>query len=154
VGQPRMLAFVVAPGEDEPGWLGRAASLQSGSEHPLARAVVEAATARGLQLESPQSLAAVAGKAVTGRVGGLELSIGSRRWLDEQGVVPDSLADRAKALQADGATVSWLIEHPAQGRPKLRALLGFGDSAKPGAREAVAALHDRGIRTVMISGDN
>ncbi len=79
--------------------------------------------------------------------------IGSLRWMDELGVPLGTLGPRATALQQQGATVSAMVERTTQGLT-LRALLAFGDEPKPGAKEALAALRARGIRTVMISGDN
>ncbi|QKO23346.1 cation-translocating P-type ATPase [Rhodoferax sp. BAB1] len=153
VGQPRLTAFELAPGGDEPALLAAAASLQSGSEHPLARAVVQAAQVRGLAVEAPDNVRAVPGRGSEGEVGVTSYLIGSLRWMDELGVGLGALAARATALQAQGATVSAMVERTTQGLT-LRALLAFGDEPKPGAKEALAALRARGIRTVMISGDN
>ncbi len=153
VGQPRLTAFELAPGGDEPALLAAAASLQSGSEHPLARAVVQAAQARGLAVEAPDNVRAVPGRGSEGEVGVKSYLIGSLRWMEELGIAMGALAARATALQAQGATVSAMVERTTQGLT-LRALLAFGDEPKPGAKEALAALRARGIRTVMISGDN
>ncbi|WP_066705398.1 heavy metal translocating P-type ATPase [Curvibacter delicatus] len=153
VGQPRLTALVVAEGVDEATVLQAAASLQSGSEHPLARAVVAAAQARQLSVEAPDNVRAVPGRGSEGEVGVKSYLIGSLRWMDELGVSLGVLATRAAELQAQGATVSAMLERTAQGLT-LRALMAFGDEPKPGAKEALAALRARGIRTVMISGDN
>ena len=153
VGQPRLTAFEVASGNDEPVLLAAAASLQSGSEHPLARAVVNAALTRQIVIAVPDNVRAVPGRGSEGEVGVQSYLIGSLRWMDELGVALGSLAARASELQQQGATVSALVERTTQGLT-LRALLAFGDEPKPGAKEALAALRARGIRTVMISGDN
>lgn len=153
VGQPRLLAFEVVPGQDETALLAAAASLQCGSEHPLARAVVQAAQTRGLGLEAPDNVRAVPGRGSEGEVGVRSYLIGSLRWMDELQVQQEALAPRAAALQQEGATVSAMVERTTEGLT-LRALLAFGDEPKPGAQEALAALRARGIRTVMISGDN
>jgi Cu+-exporting ATPase len=153
VGQPRLLAFESMPGADEGTLLAAAASLQSGSEHPLARAVVQAAQARGLTIEAPDNVRAVPGRGSEGEVGVTSYLIGSLRWLAELGVGLGTQATRAAELQAQGATVSAMLERTTDGLT-LRALMAFGDEPKPGAREALAALRARGIRTVMISGDN
>jgi Cu+-exporting ATPase len=153
VGQPRLTAFELAPGGDEPALLAAAASLQSGSEHPLARAVVQAAQLRGLAVAAPDNVRAVPGRGSEGEVGVTSYLIGSLRWMEELHVPLGPLAAPAAALQAQGATVSAMVERTTQGLT-LRALLAFGDEPKPGAREALAALRARGIRTVMISGDN
>uniref|UniRef100_UPI0035AE8635 heavy metal translocating P-type ATPase n=1 Tax=Hylemonella sp. TaxID=2066020 RepID=UPI0035AE8635 len=153
VGQPRLTAFEVAPGGDEAQLLAAAASLQSGSEHPLARAVVQAAQTRGMAVEAPDNVRAVPGRGSEGEVGVRSYLVGSLRWMDELRVALGPLAARAAVLQQQGATVSALVERTTEGLT-LRALLAFGDEPKPGAKEALAALRARGIRTVMISGDN
>jgi Cu+-exporting ATPase len=153
VGQPRLTAFVVAEGADEPALLQAAASLQSGSEHPLARAVVQVAQARALPFAAPAALQAVPGRGSEGTVDGRVYLIGSLRWMDELQVPLGALQARAVALQNEGATVSALVERTAAGL-QPRALMAFGDEPKPGAREALERLRARGIRTVMISGDN
>ena len=153
VGQPRLTALVVAEGMDEAAVLQVAASLQSGSEHPLARAVVVAAQARGLSIEAPDNVRAVPGRGSEGEVGVKSYLIGSLRWMDELGVSLGALGARALQLQGQGATVSAMLERTTAGLT-LRALMAFGDEPKPGAKEALVALRARGIRTVMISGDN
>ncbi|MFM2276106.1 MAG: hypothetical protein RL211_1978 [Pseudomonadota bacterium] len=153
VGKPELTALSVAAGMDEAELLRVAASLQSGSEHPLARAVVLAAKEKNLAFESPDNVRAVPGRGSEGEVGVRSFLIGSLRWMDELGVDVRSLADRAAELQLQGATVSALAERTTEGLT-LRALMAFGDEPKPGAKEALAALRARGIKTVMISGDN
>ncbi|QXL83871.1 cation-translocating P-type ATPase [Comamonas sp. NLF-1-9] len=152
-GKPRVSAFVPAEGEDESALLAALASLQSGSEHPLARAVVQAARERGLPVLTPQAVRAVAGRGTEGQVQGRSYLIGSLRWMQELGLALGSLDARARALQAEGATLSVMAERGADGL-QPRALLAFGDQPKPGARQALATLRARGLRSVMISGDN
>jgi Cu+-exporting ATPase len=165
VGRPRLTALLLA---DEP-WTGSAprlsdsaahqavlaaaASLQSGSEHPLARAVVALAQERGLAIAPPTDVRAVPGRGTEGEVGAISYLIGSLHWLQELQVSLGALAGAAADLQAQGASVSAMVERAADGL-KLRALLAFGDEPKPGAKEALAALRQRGLRLVMISGDN
>ncbi len=170
VGQPRLVALELAPGADETTVLAAVAGVQGGSEHPLARAVVAAAQQRGVAAaaaDSVQAVRAVPGRGTEGVVAGQAWRIGSLRWMQELGaplptagqegkeggMEPASLAQRAQALQAEGYTVSAVAADTPQG-PQVLALLAFGDEPKPGAREALAALKARGIRTVMISGDN
>ncbi|MBO9680304.1 MAG: copper-translocating P-type ATPase [Acidovorax sp.] len=153
VGRPQLTAFEAAAGQDEAALLAAVASVQSGSEHPLARAVVAAAQARGLGVAAPDGVRAVPGRGTEGEVAARSYLIGSLRWMEELGVALGPLAERAAALQAQGATVSALAERTTEGLA-ARALLAFGDEPKPGAREALAALRARGVRTVMISGDN
>ncbi len=153
VGQPRLTAFEVVAGVDEGAVLAAVAAVQSGSEHPLARAVVRAAQERQLALQSPDAVRAVPGRGTEGEVQGASYLVGSLRWMQELGVDMGALTVRAQGLQADGATVSAVAERTGQGLA-MRALLAFGDEPKPGAREALVALKARGIRTVMVSGDN
>ena len=153
VGQPRMLALELAPGVDEVALLQAVASLQSGSEHPLARAVQAGAEARGLALVVPDGVRAVPGRGTGGAVAAQSYRVASLRWMDELGVDLADLAARATELQAQGLTVSAVAQQTTEGLA-LRALLAFGDEPKPGAREALAALRASGIQTVMISGDN
>ena len=147
--------------------LALAASLQSGSEHPLARAVVTAAKEHGLIVLAPIGARAVPGRGTEGEVGSnadaITCLIGSLRWMEELGAdlgaADSAIRRRAAELQASGATVSVMAQRlPANPqhaeRVQVLALLAFGDEPKPGAKEALAALRVRGIKTVMISGDN
>lgn len=129
-----------------------AASLQGGSEHPLARAVSTAAAQRGLQVPPLGAMQAMPGRGVRGEVNGETWAIASLRWCAELGVVPD--AAQVESLHAQGATVSALLRFDAAGAAQVRALLAFADEPKPEAAEAVLALRARGLRVAMISGDN
>jgi Cu+-exporting ATPase len=152
VGQPRLTALVpVGLTNDEA--LALAAGLQSGSEHPLARAVLQAAKDKALTMTVPTDVQAVTGRGTQGKVGERTLLLGSLRWMAELGVDMTPVAAQAADLQMSGATVSAMAEQQAGGA-KLLALLAFADEPKPGAKEALAALKARGIQTVMISGDN
>ncbi|MFM2251764.1 MAG: hypothetical protein RJB68_101, partial [Pseudomonadota bacterium] len=152
VGQPRLTALApVGLTNDEALLL--AAGLQSGSEHPLARAVLQVAKDKALTVTAPTDVQAVAGRGTQGKVGERTLLLGSLRWMAELGVDMAPVAAQAAELQAGGATVSAMAEQQAGG-VKLLALLAFADEPKPGAKEALATLKARGIQTVMISGDN
>ena len=160
VGQPRLLAIHIKPDgqavlnlPSEPKFLSIAAALQSGSEHPLATAVVTAARAAGLSITTASQVRAVPGRGTLGTVDGQDYKIGSLRWLEALGVDLGPWLTLASRLQQQGATVSALVADSSQGL-HLCALFAFGDEPKPGAKEALAALRQRGIRTVMISGDN
>jgi P-type Cu+ transporter len=153
VGQPRLTQYVAAPGQDMTKALTWAASVQSGSEHPLARAVVNAAQAQGLSMTTPADLAAVPGRGVQATVDGCHLLLGSLRWLQQEGMDPMLWAAEVTALQAQGATLSALAERTASGVQGLL-LMAFGDEPKAGAAQALAALRERGLKLVMISGDN
>ena len=158
VGQPRLTALVpVGLAEDDA--LGLAAGLQSGSEHPLAHAVVQAAQDRGLVMLVPTDVQTVPGRGTQGVVPqpgdvvGRTLLLGSLRWMGELGVDLATVAAQAEQLQRAGATVSAMAERTDTG-VTLLALLAFADEPKPGAAQALATLKARGIQTVMISGDN
>jgi P-type Cu+ transporter len=153
VGQPRLIQQVGVVGEQESTLLMWAASVQSGSEHPLARAVVKAATAQGLSLQTPQALQAVPGKGVQAVVGGRHMSLGSLRWLQEEGLDAAQWQEDIAQLQSQGATLSALAERTEAGLQGLL-LMAFGDEPKPGAAQALSALRARGLKLVMISGDN
>jgi len=153
VGQPRLIRFLAAPASDEARVLAVAASLQSGSEHPLARAVLAQARERGVAFAAASELQAVPGRGSEGVVDGTRYLIGSMRWIAELGVDLGVLAQPAAQLQQDGATLSALVERDGQ-RLVLRALMAFADEPKRGAREALEQLRARGLRVAMISGDN
>ncbi|MGU7813326.1 heavy metal translocating P-type ATPase [Burkholderia sp. AW49-1] len=159
-GKPSVTAFdaVGIPREQA---LALAAAVQRQSDHPLARAVVAAhdadVVARGGGAGSTEVVAAdaraVAGRGVEARIGGELLALGSTRWRDELGiVVPPELDARAAELERAGNTISWLMRADAPRAPL--ALIAFGDTVKPGARDAVAALSARGVASVLVTGDN
>ena len=153
VGQPRLLAHVPAPGLDAPTALALAARVQSGSEHPLARAVVSAAKQQGLTGPAVQDLQAVPGKGVLAKVDGKQLMLGSLRWLQEECLNIVMWQQDINALQAKGASLSALAERTDAGLQAVL-LMGFGDEPKVGAAQALTALRERGLKLVMISGDN
>nr|WP_186270261.1 heavy metal translocating P-type ATPase [Burkholderia gladioli] len=133
-----------------------AAAIQRHSEHPLARAIVAAhhGEAHG-QARAPQAsdAKAVAGRGVEARIDGTRHAIGSARWLDELAIeVPAAARQRAAELEAAGNTVSWLMRLDAPAA--VLALIAFGDTVKPSAREAISRLHALGIRTALVTGDN
>lgn len=161
VGQPRLLGVwqpqpspSAANGAEPVDALAIAAALQSGSEHPLARAV------RHAQPQTPHGatdVQAEPGRGVSGWVDGqTRWALGSTRWVAT--LTQDLATEEAQAWLAQqsqaGATVSWLIRWAPQGGVELVAGLAFGDELKPQAAPAIARLHALGIRTVMISGDN
>ena len=150
-GRPALLAA-------EPVGIGRAellrlaAALQAGSEHPLARAVLDVARAEGVAWPAAEQVQSVGGRGVSGRVDGQMLRLGSTRWMDDLGVDSQGLVSRAHALQSEGRTVAWLAR--GDRAPVLLGLLAFGDTVKPHAAQAIAELKARGIRCVLVSGDN
>ena len=157
VGRPRLLELVAGAGPARTEVLQLAASLQSGSEHPLARAVLASARTEGLALLAAGGISAVPGRGLQGLVGERQLLLGSLRWMEELQVELGALAASAAQWQTQGATVSALAERHAQDgaeRVVLLALMAFGDEPKPAAREALDALRARGLRVLMLSGDN
>jgi Cu+-exporting ATPase len=150
-GRPRLVAFEAAGGDHE-ALLKAAASVQAGSEHPLARAVLEAASQRSLAIAPAREARAVAGRGMSAVVRERELRLGSTRWMRELGVDLSPLAQRAAQLESEGRTVSWLAD--ATAAPQLLGLLAFGDQAKATARQAVEALHAQGVKSAMVTGDN
>ncbi|WP_080433106.1 heavy metal translocating P-type ATPase [Burkholderia ubonensis] len=157
-GKPSVTAFdAVGLPRDEA--LALAAAVQRHSDHPLARAVVAAhhadVAARGGATSAPVATdaRAVAGRGVEARVAGRRLALGSTRWRDELGIaVPPALDARAAELERAGNTISWLMRADAPRAPL--ALIAFGDTVKPGARDAIAALAARGVASVLVTGDN
>ena len=156
LGRPVLTALVplvpLTGGMHEAGLLATAASLQGGSEHPLARAVTAAAAQRGVAAPPLGAMQALPGRGVRGEVNGEQWAIASLRWCAELGVVPD--ATQVERLHSQGATVSALLRFDGAGGAQAQALLAFADEPKPEAAEAVRALRGRGLRVVMISGDN
>lgn len=150
-GRPELVRAEPA-GIDRVTLLALAASLQAGSEHPLGKAVVRAADAEGIGRKAVQDVRAIPGQGIAGRVDGRDLWLGSARMMHELGADPGDLAQAGARLEAEGRSVSWLAEtSPA---PHVLGLLAFGDAPKATAREAVATLRARGVRTVMLTGDN
>ncbi|MDP1901757.1 MAG: heavy metal translocating P-type ATPase [Rubrivivax sp.] len=150
-GKPQLVAADAFEG-DRAEVLTQAAALQAGSEHPLARAVLQAAQADGVKGPTATALRAMPGRGLTGEVGGVALGLGSERWMRELHVDLAAARPRIDELQGQGRTVSFLAAlGPA---PRLLGLLAFGDAPKPGAAAAVRRLAAMGVRTVMLSGDN
>ena len=159
VGQPRLISLTsvnlqnVPSSDSDDQLLMLAASLQSGSEHPLAHAVVQAAKTQSLQFVVPEDVKAVPGFGSEGHVQGRHLLLGSLRWMDSLNVPDGPWQAQAASMQAEGATVSILAERSHSGVSPL-AVLAFGDEPKPGVQAALKLLRQRGLRLVMISGDN
>ena len=152
-GRPSLVDVLAAPGQDPDTVLGLAAALQQSSEHPLARAVVAAASARRLPLPQAQEARALPGRGLQARVDGRAVLLGSTRLMHEQGLNAGPLAAQAGRLEGEGRTVSWLLRE-AGDHSELLGLLAFGDAVKASARAAVARLQALGIETVMLTGDN
>ncbi len=152
-GRPTLVAAEPAPDSalDQDALVALAGGLQAGSEHPLARAVMQALR---LPVPAGRDLRALPGRGIGGEVDGRALRLGSLRLMQEIGADTGALHARAETLQSEGRTVSWLAELPKDGAARLLGLLAFGDTIKAGAPAAIAALRKLGVRTLMISGDN
>jgi Cu+-exporting ATPase len=137
---------------DDSDLLQLAASVQQGSEHPLARATVAAAQARGIALLPLNGLSALPGRGLAATVKDMDLRLGSTRLMNELDIDLAPLQGRAGELERSGHTISWLAQ---AGTPqRLLGLLAFGDNIKPEAQHAVARLQALGIATVLLTGDN
>ena len=150
-GRPEVANIVPVEGVSAAEVLRLAATLQSGSEHPLAAAVRRRAEAEGVQPARAGGFRALAGRGVSAMVKGRALLLGNRRLMEEGGLDAGALAARAAALEASGLTVSWLAE--AAPGVRVLGLVAFGDTVKASARAAVEQLQRRGVRTVMLTGD-
>ncbi|MDQ0036565.1 Cu+-exporting ATPase [Variovorax boronicumulans] len=154
LGRPVLTALLPVAGIEatEDQLLATAASLQGGSEHPFARAVLAAAAQRGVQAPPLGAMQAMPGRGVRGEVNGATWAIASLRWCRELDAMPAEA--EVESLQAQGATVSALLRFDEAGAAHVQALLAFADEPKPQAAEAIRTLRARGLRVVMISGDN
>ena len=150
-GTPR-IAHLAALDGDEATLLQLAGALQRGSEHPLAKAVLDACAERGLDVPGVSASQALAGRGIAGSLDGRRLALGNRRLLDESRLEPGALAGSAQAWETEGRTLSWLIEQSTP--PRVLGLFAFGDTLKPGAFAAVQALEERHITSHLLTGDN
>lgn len=118
----------------------------------MAKAVLEACKEKGLDVADVSASQSLTGRGIAGTLDGRQLALGNRRMLDENGLSPGELAESAQAWEAEGRTLSWLIEQGAQ--PRVLGLFAFGDTLKPGALEAVEQLKFQHISSHLLTGDN
>jgi len=148
-GKPKLVAIVPAPGLDANEVLRLAASLERASEHPLARAVVEAAAERKIALAEVAEFDAPTGRGVVGKVEGRRLAAGNARFLAELKISITALEQEAERLRQDGATTIYLaVDGKAAG------ILAIADPVKSTTPPALQALRDVSVRVVMLTGDN
>jgi len=148
-GKPKVMAVTPARGFDEVEVLRLAASVERGSEHPLAAAIVAASAERKIELAKATDFDAPAGKGVIGIVDGKRLALGTSKFLAELNIDPSALSDEAERLRQDGATAIFL---GVDG--KLAGVIAVADPVKPTTQKALNALAADGIRVVMLTGDN
>ena len=148
-GKPRLMSVVAAPGQDENELLRLAATIERGSEHPLAAAIVAGAESRGLKLTEVKSFESLTGRGVKGSVDGRDIALGNRKLLDELKISAGDLVKHASELQAEGQTVMFVALNG-----KMAGLIAVADPIKASTAEAIQLLKDDGIQIVMLTGDN
>jgi Cu+-exporting ATPase len=148
-GSPKLVDVIAMEGHEEAEVLSIAATLERGSEHPLAEAIVEGAKERGVELSSYSDFDSVTGKGVRGRIDSREVALGNRALMDELSVDVGAMADKAEELRSEGKTAIFIaIDGKAAG------LVAVADPVKQTTPEAIKALHADGIRIVMLTGDS
>jgi P-type Cu+ transporter len=148
-GKPKLTSVVPVAGFDEVTLLRLAATLERGSEHPLAAAIVEGSEARGVRLGETSAFESITGKGVRGDVDGRAVALGNRALMTQLGVELSELPEQAERLRSDGQTVMFVaVDGKAMG------LVGVADPIKESTPEAIRALHEEGIRIVMLTGDS
>ena len=148
-GRPKLASVVTAAGIDESALLQLAASVEQASEHPLGRAVIEAAKARGLSVEPVASFIAHPGKGASGTVQGKAVALGNAALMQDLNIATSSCDASAEAARASGATA---IYAALDGR--AAGVIAIADPIKASAREDIATLRSEGLRVVMLTGDN
>jgi Cu+-exporting ATPase len=148
-GKPRLVAVLPEPGHDEAEVLRLAATLEKGSEHPLAEAIVAGAGERGLTLAEAAEFEAVTGKGVKGVVDGRQVALGNLKLATDLGLATGDLAGKADARRDQGETVMFVIVDGT-----LAGLVAVADPVKDTTPAALAALHDLGLKIIMATGDN
>jgi Cu+-exporting ATPase len=148
-GRPELATIVPLPPMDETELHRLAASLERGSEHPLAAAIVRGAEARGVAVATAEEFDSVTGKGVRGKVGGTSVALGNSAHMRDLGIDLGELAARAESLRAEGQTVMFVAVDR-----KLAGMLGVADPVKESTPDAIRALHEEGVRIVMLTGDS
>ncbi|NIN58537.1 MAG: heavy metal translocating P-type ATPase [Xanthomonadales bacterium] len=148
-GKPRLISVTALEGTEESELLRLAASLERGSEHPLAEAIVRGAESRGLTLSTSDQFESVTGKGVQGLVENRRVLLGNAKMLEHRGIDPAGLPGLAESGREEGQTVMYVaIDGRAAG------LIGVADPVKDSTPEAIADLHGEGLSVVMLTGDN
>jgi Cu+-exporting ATPase len=148
-GKPKLMSVVPAAGFDEQAVLRLAATIERGSEHPLAAAIVKGSADRGVALGDTAGFESITGKGVRGKVDGQAVALGNHALITQLGVELGALTEKADALRIEGQTVMFVV---VEGKPA--GLVGVADPIKDSTPEAIRALHEEGIRIVMLTGDS
>jgi len=148
-GKPKLVTLAPSAGFNEKELLRFAASLERGSEHPLAAAIVAGAAERRVELTKSESFESITGKGVKGRIEGRSVGLGNHALLEELGIDPGPLATEAEKFRADGQTVMFVTVDG-----KVARLIGVADPIKQSTPEAIQQLHENRIRIVMLTGDS
>ena len=148
-GKPKLVSIEPVAGFDRDKLLRLAATLERGSEHPLAASIVKGAEERGQKLGSTEAFESLTGRGVRGRVEGFPVALGNQKLLEELRMDAGALSAKAEALSADGQTVMFVVVEN-----QIAGLLGVADPIKPSTPEAIRQLHEDGIRIIMLTGDS
>lgn len=148
-GKPKLMSVTPVEGFDEATLLRLAATLERGSEHPLAAAIVQGNEERSMSLGETSDFDSITGKGVRGSVDGRTVALGNLALMTQLGIELGPLAAKADALAAEGQTVMYVVIDG-----KLAGLLSVADPVKPSTKKAIRALHDEGIRIIMLTGDS
>ena len=148
-GKPRLTSVVPVDGVSESDLLRLAASIERGSEHPLAAAIVAGAQQKNLKLSEAREFQSITGKGVVGKIDGCVVALGNGKLLEQMNIEAGGLSERAEALRKEGETVMFIA---VDGH--LLGLLGVADPIKKSTAEAIRSLYEDGIRIVMLTGDN
>ncbi|WP_018986700.1 heavy metal translocating P-type ATPase [Methylophilus methylotrophus] len=152
-GKPVLMAFKAVDGNDQ-SLLELAASIEQNSLHPLAKAVVDQLQSLGSSPAIASDVRDVAGRGLNGKVNGTVIYVGNQRWMDELGVSINTLNDLALGYKNAGNTISWVAKGNIGAEPTLLGMLAFGDQIKVSSSKAISALHDKGVKTLLLTGDN
>jgi Cu+-exporting ATPase len=148
-GRPRLVSIVPAAGFEEKTLLHFAASIEMGSEHPLAAAIVGGSQERDISPSKVESFESLTGRGVTGLIEGRKVALGNRKLIEELGIAAEELTDKAESMRREGQTAMFVVVDG-----KAAGLLGVADPIKATTAEAIEALHAEGIHVVMLTGDS
>jgi P-type Cu+ transporter len=148
-GKPHLETVVSVSGKREDEILYLAATLERGSEHPLAAAIVDGAQKRGVKVSGAQGFHSLVGKGVLGTVDGKQVALGNDRLLEELGIAANGIPSRSEELRKEGQTVMFVVVDGT-----VAGLIGVADPIKKSTPEAIRLLHEDGVNIVMLTGDN